>query len=442
MDEQNMFPNDGITMPYGIGIQGSDLFGSSWQNPADPNDPFRSALSSMVSSPAASNAGRGGGNSSVRDQVFVLRELIGRLGSYDHSSGEISPVGCTPAAGYHSPPKLNLSSMAGHQIRATAFPIQPEISQHFSLDPGFAGTVSCFSGKGLIDSGKQPVKKPTPESSELGNSRENSTVSEQIPSGEICKNDTNPRKRKAAAKGKAKETRTPSPNAEASENKETLNNPKRAKTDEQKLGKANNHPKAAEPLKDYIHVRARRGQATDAHSLAERVRREKISERMKLLQDLVPGCNKVTGKAVMLDEIINYVQSLQRQVEFLSMKLATVNPRMEFNMEALLPKDLYQYPGAMAHDIFPSADATGSPIPFSFQPQHSHLHKRLDAPFPINNSSRDQLHSSMDTFLDPSSQVPAFFEDDLSSVVQMGFGQNQTLNFHGSLGTCEMKAEL
>jgi len=44
-------------------------------------------------------------------------------------------------------------------------------------------------------------------------------------------------------------------------------------------------------------------------------RREKISERMTLLQDLVPGCNRITGKAVMLDEIINYVQSLQRQVE-------------------------------------------------------------------------------------------------------------------------------
>nr|KJB79173.1 hypothetical protein B456_013G036400 [Gossypium raimondii] len=67
---------------------------------------------------------------------------------------------------------------------------------------------------------------------------------------------------------------------------------------------------------DFIHVRARRGQATDSHSLAERVRREKISERMKYLQDLVPGCNKITGKAGMLDEIINYVQSLQRQVEF------------------------------------------------------------------------------------------------------------------------------
>lgn len=45
------------------------------------------------------------------------------------------------------------------------------------------------------------------------------------------------------------------------------------------------------------------------------VRREKISERMRFLQDLVPGCNKITGKAGMLDEIINYVQSLQRQVE-------------------------------------------------------------------------------------------------------------------------------
>ncbi|MED6135683.1 hypothetical protein PIB30_117908 [Stylosanthes scabra] len=81
-----------------------------------------------------------------------------------------------------------------------------------------------------------------------------------------------------------------------------------------------------EPPKGYIHVRARRGQATDSHSLAERVRREKISERMKMLQRLVPGCDKVTGKALMLDEIINYVQSLQNQVEFLSMKLASVSP--------------------------------------------------------------------------------------------------------------------
>ncbi|KAF1875083.1 hypothetical protein Lal_00007699 [Lupinus albus] len=136
------------------------------------------------------------------------------------------------------------------------------------------------------------------------------------------------------------------------------------------------------PKQDYIHVRARRGQATDSHSLAERdnesvdttsfimeiykaiwnywifcnefmtkfcngilvdpigqARREKISERMKILQDLVPGCNKVIGKALVLDEIINYIQSLQRQVEFLSMKLEAVNSRLAPGVEAFAPKD-------------------------------------------------------------------------------------------------------
>ncbi|CAK7332715.1 unnamed protein product [Dovyalis caffra] len=96
------------------------------------------------------------------------------------------------------------------------------------------------------------------------------------------------------------------------------------------------------PKPDYIHVRARRGQATDSHSLAERARREKISERMKILQDLVPGCNKVIGKALVLDEIINYIQSLQRQVEFLSMKLEAVNTRMNPGIEVFPSKDFGQ----------------------------------------------------------------------------------------------------
>ncbi|KAL4554019.1 hypothetical protein LXL04_037155 [Taraxacum kok-saghyz] len=52
--------------------------------------------------------------------------------------------------------------------------------------------------------------------------------------------------------------------------------------------------------KDYIHVRARRGQATDSHRLAERVRREKIGERINLLQNLVPNCDKVRMKDVNL----------------------------------------------------------------------------------------------------------------------------------------------
>lgn len=98
-------------------------------------------------------------------------------------------------------------------------------------------------------------------------------------------------------------------------------------------------PAPKEPPKDYIHVRARRGQATDSHSLAERARREKISERMKVLQDIVPGCNKVIGKASVLDEIINYIQSLQRQVEFLSMKLEAINAHVSNATVAFATKD-------------------------------------------------------------------------------------------------------
>lgn len=102
---------------------------------------------------------------------------------------------------------------------------------------------------------------------------------------------------------------------------------------------------------------------------------------MKYLQDLVPGCNKIIGKAGMLDEIINYVQSLQRQVEvnllfvvcsfcfsfillnnltsspylyvllfgfylkqFLSMKLAAVNPRIDFDVDDFIAKEVNTKP--------------------------------------------------------------------------------------------------
>ncbi|KAK4775126.1 hypothetical protein SAY86_010061 [Trapa natans] len=93
-------------------------------------------------------------------------------------------------------------------------------------------------------------------------------------------------------------------------------------------------PEEDEKPKEVVHVRARRGQATDSHSLAERVRRGKINERLRCLEDIVPGCYKTMGLAVMLDEIINYVQSLQNQVEFLSMKLTAASSYYDFNSES------------------------------------------------------------------------------------------------------------
>ncbi|KAI3470081.1 hypothetical protein Pfo_026744 [Paulownia fortunei] len=541
MEKENMFLNDGktSTIPYGIsGMHPNNelncsFFNPNWENSMDQSDPFESALSSMVSSPTASNANGNGNNG----ENIVLRELIGRLGSICNS-GEISPqqpysingnnsanTSCysTPL---NSPPKLNLSMMESQQIRGNLqipgnhFTSLPSLAP-FSTDPGFAeraARFSCFANKSLVglsaqlglnemapklDSGKisnvssnQSIKisgshpmavqenkdgalqeagisasdkkfsrlsrSSTPENVEFGDSRENSSVSEQIPGGEIGMNvqyDANSRKRKSIPKGKGKETpaATPAKDANvASENSES--SAKRSKSEDgsanekdaaktkadtnQKQSKDNS--KAPEPPKDYIHVRARRGQATDAHSLAERVRREKISERMKVLQDLVPGCNKVTGKAVMLDEIINYVQSLQRQVEFLSMKLATVNPRMDFNMETLMSKDMFQSRGSLPHNICPSES-----YPFQSQPNlHTAIHSGTEAPFPANNFNAALVRNQsmqlppMDNFNETASQVSTFWEDDLHSVVQMGFGQNQTQNFHGILPTAQMKVEL
>ncbi|KAL9358792.1 hypothetical protein Peur_046915 [Populus x canadensis] len=73
------------------------------------------------------------------------------------------------------------------------------------------------------------------------------------------------------------------------------------------------HPPAMRPR-----VRARRGQATDPHSIAERLRRERIAERIRALQELVPSVNK-TDRAAMLDEIVDYVKFLRLQVKILSM---------------------------------------------------------------------------------------------------------------------------
>ncbi|KAH9648077.1 transcription factor bHLH60 [Citrus sinensis] len=212
----------------------------------------------------------------------------------------------------------------------------------------------------------------------------------------------------------------------------------KAATKKSKSG-ANDSSEDAEKL-PYVHVRARRGQATDSHSLAERARREKINARMKLLQELVPGCNKwvcvgyqiaigshsigikilmpngkvhctifcyefgihrgwddesvlcaaadtsmasnmksyvlqISGTALVLDEIINHVQSLQRQVEFLSMRLAAVNPRIDFNLDSLFVAESgslidSSFPGVVMPVMWPELQAHGNRQQYQQQWHH------------------------------------------------------------------------
>ncbi|KAG8639114.1 transcription factor bHLH75 [Manihot esculenta] len=128
------------------------------------------------------------------------------------------------------------------------------------------------------------------------------------------------------------------PGTGLSENIKSFGGRKRKRKDEKELQKPT----------DVVHVRAKRGQATDSHSLAERVRREKINEKLRHLQDLVPGCYKTMGMAVMLDVIIHYVQSLQNQIEFLSMKLSAASMYYDFNLDR---DDIETMQGTNAYEV-------------------------------------------------------------------------------------------
>ncbi|KAH7836273.1 hypothetical protein Vadar_034257 [Vaccinium darrowii] len=62
-------------------------------------------------------------------------------------------------------------------------------------------------------------------------------------------------------------------------------------------------------------VRAKRGCATHPRSIAERVRRTRISDRIRKLQELVPNMDKQTNTADMLEEAVEYVKLLQKQIQ-------------------------------------------------------------------------------------------------------------------------------
>ncbi|XP_073124280.1 uncharacterized protein [Henckelia pumila] len=64
-------------------------------------------------------------------------------------------------------------------------------------------------------------------------------------------------------------------------------------------------------------TRASRGSATDPQSLYARKRRERINERLRILQGLVPNGTKV-DISTMLEEAVQYVKFLQLQIKLLS----------------------------------------------------------------------------------------------------------------------------
>ncbi|KAL8170194.1 hypothetical protein V2J09_021998 [Rumex salicifolius] len=466
---------------------------------------FDSAITSMVSSPvSASNSNE---SFVIRELIGKLGNICNSGGISSPAvnppatiAGDNSSCYSTPLS---SPPKINIGSInraimenfnthLGNSIDVpplgSSLPAMPG-------DPGFVERAARFSSFGSRSFNGRNTHLPCPNSatesptrfaggaklhrvssspSINGAENRNRACSKRVGNEFVSKpgNDLNPnsRKRKSFPKGKCRDIPCSSPakvvgngiesNEKRSKLNEEINDGKTEQNleedeedhddDEIKKQSGNNtNQKPSEPPKDYIHVRARRGQATDSHSLAERVRREKISERMKLLQDLVPGCNKVTGKALMLEEIINYVQSLQGQVEFLSMKLASVNPRLEFNTDNHFKEDAFQ-PNCSIQ-TFPLDTLAPTLYPQNPLQQNGITGSGMGPPCsnsmdPINQSHDLQL-PTMDGF---NNGVPELCEGDLHTLVQMGFAQNTNLvkdrtfqpqSLHGSNQAPAMKTE-
>ncbi|KAK6915741.1 Myc-type, basic helix-loop-helix (bHLH) domain [Dillenia turbinata] len=88
---------------------------------------------------------------------------------------------------------------------------------------------------------------------------------------------------------------------------------------------------------------SKRSRAAEVHNLSERRRRDRINEKMRALQELIPNCNKV-DKASMLDEAIEYLKTLQLQVQIMSMGTGLCMPPM------MLPTGMqHMHPAHMAH---------------------------------------------------------------------------------------------
>ncbi|KAL6626343.1 hypothetical protein ACP70R_030069 [Stipagrostis hirtigluma subsp. patula] len=71
----------------------------------------------------------------------------------------------------------------------------------------------------------------------------------------------------------------------------------------------------------------KRSRTAEVHNLSERRRRDRINEKMRALQELIPNCNKI-DKASMLDEAIEYLKTLQLQVQMMSMGSGLCIPPM------------------------------------------------------------------------------------------------------------------
>lgn len=86
----------------------------------------------------------------------------------------------------------------------------------------------------------------------------------------------------------------------------------------------------------------------EVHNIYERKRRDKINKKMRVLQELIPNCNKV-DKASVLDEAIDYLKTLQFQVMMMSMGTGVCMPSMMLHPGIIGMQQIHAVAPQMSH---------------------------------------------------------------------------------------------
>nr|AKN09656.1 basic helix-loop-helix transcription factor [Salvia miltiorrhiza] len=159
----------------------------------------------------------------------------------------------------------------------------------------------------------------------------------------------------------------------------------------------------------------KRSRAAEVHNLSERRRRDRINEKMRALQELIPRCNK-SDKASMLDEAIEYLKSLQLQVQMMSMGCGMVPMMYPAGMQQYMPamglgmgmgmgmdmgmsRPVVHYPPMMAGSAMPNPAAAAAQMGPRFALPPFHMQ-----PVPVPDPSRSQPTNHTDPV--PNSTTP------------------------------------